>query len=122
MGDRLRCWKATEDQEVPAPGDSAGRIEFCRQPIEPLFPPDSCSIINPGRLVVLWDIDNNLGLTHLWLACPKRLESIWKPVETYWKLIVPHPANWIEPTADFSESGDYDLGLSDTGNTDDEPN
>jgi len=123
-GDLLRCWKATADQEIPATGDSTGRKEFCEQPNEPLFPPVTYRNADPSRLVVLWDLDDNLSLSHLWLACPKRLDSIWKPVEAYWVLQVPHPANWIEPTQDFRETGDLKFGLDKLG-TDDpdgEPN
>ena|ERR1700761_823467 len=124
VGDRLRCWKATSDQEIPPTGDSSGRKQFCNQLTEPLFPPASCGIINPGRLIVLWDLDENFGLDHLYLACPKNLKSIWKPVTAYWILRVPHPADWIEPTQDFRESGDFDFGLdkASSDDSDDEPN
>ena len=115
--DLLRCWKATPEEAIPAPGDSAGRVRFCNQPNEPmfLFSPDEYSCRNPGHLVVLWDVDQNLGLNHFSLACPKRLESIWKPVEAYWKLAIPHPANWIEPTSDFREADDHDFDLDQLG-------
>lgn len=110
-GDRIKVWRATEDSEttglVPAPGDSAGRLRFCDQPQAPLFAEGLYQILNPGKLVLLWDIDFAGALSLVRLACPWYWDTPWELPKTHWNIPVPHPAEWIE-SDDFTEQ---DLGL-----------
>jgi len=116
-GDRIRIWKATGEGEIPPPGDSAGRQAFCDQPIDPtLFAPEDYAIVNPGRLVLLWDTDTSLGLNRFDLACPWEWKTIWDSPKAHWQLAVPHPATWITPVEDFkSKEEDFELDLDALG-------
>jgi hypothetical protein len=102
-GDRIRFWKANGDGEIPPPGDSQGRQDFCKQPIAPLFDPDQYSLYDSGRLIVLWDLDGSLNLSRFELACPREWESAWKSPKSHWKIAIPHPAMWLE-ALDFGAS------------------
>lgn len=114
-GDRIRIWKATFDEEIPAPGDSSGRLDFCDQPQQPLFEPGAYAQ-NPGKLVLLWDVDSNNSLSLVKFACPWYWDNAWKSPETHWNERVPHPANWVEIES-FNADGDdgFGLELDDTG-------
>lgn len=120
--DRIRIWKAIGDGEIPPPGDSIGRQDYCDQPDDPtLFSPHEYAIINPGRLVLLWDLDASFSLNRFELACPREWNSIWKSPKAHWKLPVPHPANWIQSADNFTGDTDDDFGLDLDALGDEEP-
>lgn len=110
-GDRIRIWKATFDEEIPAPGDSNGRLDFCDQPQMPLFEQGLYTIQNPGKLVLLWDVDSGQNLSVVRLACPRVWESLWKSPETHWNVTVPHPALWVEGQDFGGDEPDFGIDL-----------
>jgi hypothetical protein len=116
LGDRIRLWRATRDGRLPPIGDSPGRQDFCSQPQMPLFSDMEMRALtaDPGKLVLLWEVDSHLSLSRLQLVCPLGWTDIWSPGEVHWSIDVPHPANWIEPFQDDAAS-DHDIDLGSTG-------
>lgn len=113
---RIRILKADQGR-VPCPGTTRAKQQFYRQlPLARVG--DAPASVRPPEeitnLLLIWDVTATYALADLLVACPKYGDADRASVETFWKELLPHPAELVAPTApgpiDADDEGD-DLPL-----------
>ena len=99
---RVKMWKSTGD--MPIVGNSAGRADFLRQPfLEHYLESLGDGDLIPLKLVVAWEIDQQLHLNGFDLVCPNDYDSPWTPGTEHFAIAIPHPATQILAPTKFTE-------------------
>lgn len=90
----IRVWKADEGQ-LPAPGNSDGRLNFFEQP--ELFPG-----MRLLKLAIIWDTTSKGTLRNLMLVCPKGDGNPSSEIgQAHWQIEIPHPAVAVTATSNL---------------------
>lgn len=121
----IRVWKKPngEHEYLQPPGESGRRQSFYNQigVQDRLGGMDSLFVSN-RNLVYVWD--RNGADIDLLIVKPFGFDDIWKAGNIEWKVVVDHPASFVEPSADFSDEDDnerFDIELDRAGTEDDDP-
>lgn len=81
----IRIWKTGEEGELPPPGTSGTRQQFYEQEQVFLpFYPEELDALCLIRLAYVWNVDEHLSFSELYLTCPKGSDSPWKPGTCHW--------------------------------------
>jgi hypothetical protein len=103
----LRVWKG-DDGELPPAGDSLRRIEYYQQQ-PPLFPEMfTVELAGEVRLAIVWDVDSDKCLDHLYLVCPSGIDDEWKPGLYHWRVKIPQPTPQVVAQPIFAEANEPD--------------
>jgi hypothetical protein len=105
---RIRIRKADEEGELPLGNLSRTLKDYCKQrdpyprlsemSLEEMERYESPELI---KLFVVWDVDDNYGLTETFLCCPKGITG-----EMYFADEIPHAATTIIAESDFDDEAE----------------